>query len=135
MSTQRQLLARYGGTFRKLTYMDMGRYWYTSPHYTETDANNLMSAFMVTLNAMWDDLMHIDFFKDVQELKVPVYFFTGRYDYQTPFEILERYFATLKAPHKEIVWFENSGHMPNLDEPEVYQDKLIQVVLKNTLHD
>jgi pimeloyl-ACP methyl ester carboxylesterase len=24
----------------------------------------------------------------------------------------------LKSPHKEIVWFENSGHLPNFEEPE-----------------
>jgi pimeloyl-ACP methyl ester carboxylesterase len=61
-----------------------------------------------------------------------VYFFTGRFDYQVPYEVLERYFEILKAPHKEIVWFEDSAHFITLDEPEVYQDRLINLVLKNT---
>jgi pimeloyl-ACP methyl ester carboxylesterase len=26
----------------------------------------------------------------------------------------------LRAPHKEIVWFERSGHLPNLEEPEAF---------------
>ena len=52
--------------------------------------------------------------------------------FQTPFELVERYIGGLRAPHKEIVWFENSGHMPNLDEPEAYQDRLINLVLKKT---
>ena len=49
-----------------------------------------------------------------------------------PFEILEQYFKKLKAPCKEIVWFEKSGHMPNLEEPEVFQDRMISVVLENS---
>jgi pimeloyl-ACP methyl ester carboxylesterase len=131
VSAQRQILAKYGGTFRKITYMDMGKWWYASPHYTDNDKKNLMPAFMQTQNLMWESLKGIDFFKDVPKILVPVYFFTGRYDYQTPFTILQKYFNELDAPYKEIVWFENSGHMPNFDEPEAYQEKLINIVLKN----
>ena len=76
--------------------------------------------------------MAVDFFKHVPELQVPAYFFTGRHDYQTPFELVERYVGIVKAPHKEIVWFESSGHMPNLEEPERYQDELISRVLNRT---
>jgi len=131
--TQRQFLAKYGGSFRKISYMDLGRYWNNSPYYSKTDKNNLMKAMIQTQNIMWDELMQVNFFEEVPEVQIPVYFFTGRYDYQTPFEILERYFKVLKAPYKKIIWFEDSGHAPNLDEPEVYQDKLINIVLDNTL--
>lgn len=127
------LLARYGGSFRKITYIDLGRYWNSSPFYTDADKANLMRAFILTQNLMWDEMMEVNFFDDVLEMQIPVYFFMGRYDYQTPFELVERYYEALNAPYKEIVWFENSCHMPNLDEPEVFQDKMIHVVLKNTL--
>jgi pimeloyl-ACP methyl ester carboxylesterase len=132
LSAQRNLLAKYGGSFRKISYQDLGRYWSTSPYYSEIDKSNLMRAFVYTQNIMWDTLMKINLATDIQNLQIPVYFFTGRYDYQTAFELLEEYFKVLEAPYKEIIWFENSGHVPNLDEPEVYQNKLINVVLKNT---
>jgi pimeloyl-ACP methyl ester carboxylesterase len=130
---QRTLLEKYGGSFRTISYQDLGRYWNTSPYYSEVDKSNLMRAFVETQRTMWARLMAVDLMADIRELQVSVYFFTGRYDYQTPFELLEDYFEMLEAPYKEIVWFENSGHVPNLDEPEVYQDMLINIVLKNTL--
>lgn len=133
LRTQRMLLARYDGSFRKISYVDLRRFWNTSPHYTETDRNHLMRAFILTQNLLWDKVMEVNFFREVPEVEIPVYFFMGRYDYQTPFEIVEHYFSVLKAPHKEIVWFENSGHLPNLDEPDAYQEKLINIVLKTTL--
>jgi proline iminopeptidase len=92
-----------------------------------------MMAFGRTCALIWNEMLGVNFFKEVPEVQIPVYFFTGRYDYGTPYELTERYFKVLKAPYKEIVWFENSCHYPNLAEPEVFQNKLINVVLKNTL--
>jgi len=133
LGTQRMLLARYGGSMRNISFVDFDKFRRSSPYYTKSDNANFMKAFMRSINLMFDDVMEVNFFEDVPELQIPVYFFTGRCDYQVPFELLERYCALLKAPHKEIVWFENSCHMPNLSDPEAYQDKLINLVLKNTL--
>ena len=127
------LLSRYGGSTRNISFTDFVKIRESSPYYTKTDNTNFMKAFMQTISLMWDDVLAVNFFEDVPELQIPVYFFTGRCDYQVPFELVERYFTVLKAPHKEIVWFENSCHMPNLSDPEAYQDKLINHVLKNTL--
>jgi pimeloyl-ACP methyl ester carboxylesterase len=132
LSAQRMLLTKYGGSFRKISYQDLGKYWNSSPYYSEFDKSNLMKAFAQTQNVMWNELMEVNLATEIQSLQIPIYFFTGRYDYQTPFELLEDYFKVLEAPYKEMVWFENSGHVPNLDEPEIYQNKLINVVLKNT---
>ena len=133
LGTQRALLMRYGGSSRNITFNDLEKFRSASPYYTEDDNKNFMRAFMYTQYLMRGEMMEVDFFKDVLEVKVPVYFFTGRFDYQVPYEVLERYFKVLKAPHKEIVWFEDSAHFITLDEPEVYQDRLINLVLKNTL--
>lgn len=133
LSIQRMLLGRYGGAMRNLTYPELGRIRYSSPYYSKTDNDNFMSAFERSCAFMWDEMLGVNFFGEVPEVQIPVYFFTGRYDYTTPFELVERYFKVLKAPYKEIVWFEDSCHSPNLAEPEVFQDKLIHVVLKNTL--
>lgn len=128
--TQRMLLAKYGGSVRNISLTDLDEIRNASPFYTKDDNENYMKAFMRTISLMWDNLQEVDFFEEVPEVRVPVYFFTGRYDYQAPFELLERYFKELKAPYKEIVWFENSGHMPNLEEPEVYQKMIIQIERK-----
>ena len=129
---QRMLLARYGGSVRNISYPDFERLRNESPYYTQQDRSTYMQAFAHTFALLYDELMAVDFFKHVPELQVPAYFFTGRHDYQTPFELVERYVGIVKAPHKGIVWFESSGHMPNLEEPERYQDELISRVLNRT---
>jgi pimeloyl-ACP methyl ester carboxylesterase len=63
----------------------------------------------------------------IRTLRVPAFYFTGRYDRvpATAPELVADYVQRLRAPHKEIVWFENSGHLPNLEEPLAFQDAII----------
>jgi proline iminopeptidase len=70
----------------------------------------------------------------IRSLKVPAFFFEGRYDHipATSTELVAEYVKLLNAPYKEIVWFENSGHLPNLDEPQVFQDAIVDKVLART---
>jgi pimeloyl-ACP methyl ester carboxylesterase len=56
----------------------------------------------------------------VTSIDVPVYFFTGRHDFTTPFELIELYLARLEAPIKKMVWFEDSAHFPFFEEPEKF---------------
>jgi pimeloyl-ACP methyl ester carboxylesterase len=76
--------------------------------------------------------MAVDFTTSIRELRVPVFFIAGRRDYQTPSKVLEKYFHELQAPIKEIIWFEDSGHFPNIEEPEKYQEFMIDRVLATT---
>lgn len=70
----------------------------------------------------------------IRTLKVPAFYFEGRYDRipATAPELVVDYVAKLKAPYKEIVWFENSGHLPNMDEPQAFQNAIIDHVLAKT---
>ena len=40
--------------------------------------------------------------------------------------------AMLDAPHKEIIWFEHSGHSPWVDETDKLVDVLVNRVLAET---
>lgn len=42
-------------------------------------------------------------FREVKELKIPVYFFLGRHDWNVPSVLIEEFAKNLKAPKKEIV--------------------------------
>ena len=132
-SIQRNILGKYNGVFGgELTYPEIIRIINNSPDYTQKDKQNILPVFIQVNNQMWEQVTTIDL-TGIKRIKVPVYFFLGKYDYSVPFELAERYLIKLKAPYKKIVWFENSGHYPNLEEPKKYQDMLINVVLKNTL--
>ncbi len=56
----------------------------------------------------------------ITQVKIPVYFFTGRYDYTDPFALTEQYLSKINAPEKHIVWFEESAHFPFYEEPAAF---------------
>ena len=65
---------------------------------------------------------------DVPHLDVPVYFFCGRNDYNTPLEATEQYFNQLDAPQgKHLVVFEKSAHTPFLGEADKFRQELLKV--------
>jgi pimeloyl-ACP methyl ester carboxylesterase len=128
LGVQRRWLAYYGGSMRGVSILEGIDVLFTSPEYTLADIMAVTS-MGDTAGPIWPQLADLDFFTQAPELKVPVYFFAGRHDYQTPFEITERYFEMLKAPHKEIVWFENSAHVAVFSDPDRYQKMLIEKVL------
>jgi pimeloyl-ACP methyl ester carboxylesterase len=47
---------------------------------------------------------------------VPVVLFLGRHDSTTPSSIAARWLNQVKAPSKLACWFENSGHLPMIEE-------------------
>lgn len=68
----------------------------------------------------------------VTDVRVPVFFFIGRHDFTTPYELSERYFEALSAPEKKIIWFEESAHFPFYEEPEKFAGAMIDGVLTRT---
>jgi pimeloyl-ACP methyl ester carboxylesterase len=69
------------------------------------------------ISAVWDSMMNVDLAEAVPELRVPVYFFHGVYDYTCAFPLAERYFGSIRAPQKEFFRFEDSAHSPMFEEP------------------
>ncbi len=65
------------------------------------------------------------------ELGLPVLFFLGRHDRcpaASP-ELVVEYYDKLRAPAKRLVWFAESAHHPNLEQPEEFQEALIEQIL------
>ncbi len=71
------------------------------------------------------EMNRIDLLQCAIEYAIPVYFFLGRYDYVTPTGPVLDYFSRLTAPHKEMIWFDESGHRMDIEEPEKFQQTLI----------
>ncbi len=59
---------------------------------------------------------------------MPVFFFLGRHDHWVPPEISVAYFDALTAPAKTLVWFEESGHEPFVDEPAKFNASMVELV-------
>lgn len=79
-------------------------------------------------NIIYDpDFNNIDFFKQIPEVRIPVFFISGAYDYNTPWELVERYSNILKPPYKEFIKFEKSGHSPVFEEPKRFNEEIIRI--------
>jgi pimeloyl-ACP methyl ester carboxylesterase len=129
---QRKWLYHYDGGLRGVTVVELFGLMLRSPEYSILDTLALALGFDAVSSQMWPEMGKIDFTVQATKLEVPVYFFTGRYDYNTPFVLTERYFDLLDAPQKEIIWFEESAHFMNVSDPDRFQHMLINKVLPET---
>jgi pimeloyl-ACP methyl ester carboxylesterase len=78
-----------------------------------------------------------DMAQKVPKLKIPVYFFSGVYDYTVSHILAESYFRQLQAPVKGFYLFRQSAHSPVFEEPEKAARIMLEDVLagKNSLGD
>jgi pimeloyl-ACP methyl ester carboxylesterase len=70
---------------------------------------------------LWDDMLTTDLSQQVTELSIPVYFFSGIYDYTVNYALAKEYFEKIHAPVKGFYTFEKSAHSPIFEEPEKVQ--------------
>jgi len=57
---------------------------------------------------------------NVSSLRIPAYFFSGRFDYTDPTVCTVHLLDRLVAPIKRMVWFEHSAHFVFFEEPEQF---------------
>ncbi|HEY3940593.1 MAG TPA: alpha/beta hydrolase [Bryobacteraceae bacterium] len=122
---QRKWVGIFGGTmaFRdgSKADTDLGE---LSPDYTDAEIPHLWDGNKFTERYILADLLNHDW--SVPELDCPVIFFAGRHDYVANSQVLAEWFERLKAPSKQLVWFENSGHMPMTEEPGKFLISLVR---------
>lgn len=98
-----------------------------APEYTLFDALKVSRGAEMTARRMQYDVISEPLDKVALEFKIPVFFFLGRYDYNTPYVLAQDYFLALKAPLKEIAWFHRSAHFPFWEESDKFLDELLRV--------
>ncbi len=102
-----------------------------SPWYTIREKVNMWRGKSRSgISMLWADILAADLSIEVPELKLPVYFFEGIYDYTCSYTEAKSYFEKLKAPIKGFYTFENSAHSPLFEEPEKMEHILAEDVLK-----
>lgn len=98
-----------------------------SSEYKLSDIYKFMAGFTLSLNKLWPEIMEVKLDEDIRGLKVPVYFFLGRNDYQAPSVIAEEFAKSLVAKTMEIVWFEESAHMCNMEEEDRFTFQILRI--------
>jgi pimeloyl-ACP methyl ester carboxylesterase len=81
------------------------------PVFNEASANNLLET--------------------LPSVECPVYFFVGKKDLQTNSRITEQYFQRVKAPKKDLFWFD-TGHSIPAAAPARMQEIIIENILPET---
>lgn len=105
-----------------------------SRDYTLTEKFNTWRGKAASGIAMlWDEMLSTDLSKEVTELAVPVYFFSGVYDYTVNYALAKDYFEKIEAPLKGFYTFEQSAHSPLFEEPGKMQKILLEDVLQGTI--
>jgi pimeloyl-ACP methyl ester carboxylesterase len=126
--TERTWLQRMEGKLGGRALWDMARIVLGGSESSVLDLPNLLRGFRFSLDAMWAEVSALNLNRLAPALRVPVYFFLGRRDHWVPPETSLAYFDVLTAPSKTLVWFENSGHEPFMDEPDKFNREMVTLV-------
>jgi pimeloyl-ACP methyl ester carboxylesterase len=128
INIERKWSVDYGGLARGRKnldfYYNMGK---LSPDYTTADLAAIDKGSALSLGPLLPAFTGFNF-SNVTEFKTPIVMFEGRYDITTPSTVVAKWMARVKAPAKQLVWFEKSAHMMSVEEPGRVLVHLVQDV-------
>jgi pimeloyl-ACP methyl ester carboxylesterase len=128
IGVERSWSVYYGGlTWNRKSYdyyYDTGK---LSPDYTDNDLAAIDKGSLMSLTRLLPELMDVDFTKTT-DFKCPIVIFNGRHDITTSATLAAAWFKTVHAPVKKLVWFEDSAHMMQIEQPGQVLLHLVQDV-------
>jgi pimeloyl-ACP methyl ester carboxylesterase len=115
--------------YKGITIEDLFDNFQLSDEYSEQEkANYLKGADFANAQIVNDpEYNNFDLRKQVKEVSVPVFFIAGKFDYINPTPLAKEYFDLLKAPKKEYVLLDKSGHDPAWEEPQRYHTEILRL--------
>jgi pimeloyl-ACP methyl ester carboxylesterase len=130
--TRARWVTNFGGANRQETYtrllLKILRQLVLSRDYTLSDIVGTLRGIGFTQDHLLPDLAHLDLFEMLPRLDVPVFLLQGRHDYVAPPTIAEQYYQALHAPKgKQLIWFDESAHMPQYEEPGKFRQTLLTI--------
>lgn len=122
------------GTTRDMRTVEGGVFlpsWF-SKQLTLGEKLDLWRGKIFAASMLRNEVFSTDLSQKVTALEIPVYFFSGKYDYTVNHDMSKAYLAELHAPVKGFYTFENSAHSPFFEEPDKVRMILQQDVLQGT---
>ena len=123
---ERKWSVEFGGLIYSATsikpYLDLAE---LSPEYTDADLDAIDAGSHLSLGRLLPDMMAFDMLT-VTSWRCPIILFEGRHDTTTPSAVAAAWLARVQAPHKQLVWFENSAHMVMFEEPGAFLIHLVE---------
>lgn len=127
------LVVKYGGHHN--LSLDLNSIIKNSPYYTDGYLDILSKGKSFSVTALSKNPKTFEYPpSEIKETTVPLYFFEGKNDHVIACapELVVKYCNTVTAPKKEIIWFENSAHLINVEEPEKFQEELVKILHENS---
>jgi pimeloyl-ACP methyl ester carboxylesterase len=102
------------------------------PEYGPLAKVNKLKAIFDMGSVLYPRAQHVDFRRDVPALAVPVYLVMGAYELDARTRFAREWFDALRAPTKQWITFDRSGHVPQFEEYERFRALLTGTVLPRT---
>lgn len=124
---QREFMGQFGGQFAG----ERGPEAYLAPaakapEYTLRDKLRFLPCLRASIEDQWEEFWQVDLFEAAPRYEIPVVFLSGAADRVTPPALVAEYVESIQAPSKELILFEDSAHYPQLEEPQRFQQVLIE---------
>lgn len=132
--TQRTWLAQLGGDMSFWNGMKMVYMHFKVPEASLKELFSFRKVLGFSIDAMWGEVTKINLVKLVPELPMPTFFLLGRKDHCVSPDNSMEFIDSLKSPVKEVFWFEESHHMPFMDEPDEF-NSIMTTVIRPSLKD
>ncbi len=130
-STRVRWTANFGGVATNANYSSLLRALIVSlvrsPDYSAADIIRTVRGITAARAALLPELATTDLVRTMPRLDVPIVMAQGRRDQVAPGEAAQRFYDSLTAPGKQLVWFDSSAHTPHLEEPGKFRDLLMNV--------
>jgi proline iminopeptidase len=129
MLASRKWVERFGGSFHG--NLSKGKLIAAA---LQTDEANLVDLIRFgqgnrfSLNHLWDEFSALDIDDRLTRFDTPIVFMLGRHDWQVPAVLAARYFDRIHAPTKRLVWFEQSAHNPPFEEPDRFNQAVVEAL-------
>jgi pimeloyl-ACP methyl ester carboxylesterase len=125
---ERTCALRLGGGLKPRALWETTRMLLGAPEASLLELRATIRAFRFSMDSMWPEVSRLNLIEAVPALEVPVVLILGRRDPWIPAETSIAYFDVLRAPSKKVVWFDESGHEPFVDEPSRFVAAMLGVV-------
>jgi pimeloyl-ACP methyl ester carboxylesterase len=100
-----------------------------SSFYSAKDVFKTLRGINFSQKYLLPNIVSLNLFESVKSLETKIYFVQGMNDAAAPPELAKKYFDFLNAPKgKNFISFDNSAHMPHLEEPEKFRTLLFNEI-------
>jgi proline iminopeptidase len=97
--------------------------------YTLLEQVHILGATLDVFSVLYPQLQDIDFRIQATSLEVPVYLAQGRHEAPGRQVLAQEWFEQLRAPSKQLTYFETSGHRPLWEQPAQFHDLMTAVLV------